>query len=66
MAWSLPSRGVLFGALIIVGLIALSQSQYGAAFESALYVGYGLAVPVMFLIFIIGGIYFSIRHLLRA
>ncbi|MBS3760285.1 hypothetical protein [Halodesulfurarchaeum sp.] len=62
MTWSLPSRGVLFGALIIVGLIVLSQSQYGDAFESLLYVSYGIAIPVLFVVIIIAGIYFSIRH----
>jgi ABC-type transport system involved in cytochrome c biogenesis permease subunit len=66
MTWSLPSRGVLFGGLIIVGLFVLSQSQYGDAFESVLYVSYGSAIPVLFVVVIIPGVYFSIRHLMSA
>jgi ABC-type nickel/cobalt efflux system permease component RcnA len=58
---------VLFGGLIIVGLFVLSQSQYGDAFESVLYVSYGSAIPVLFVvIIIIPGVYFSIRHLMSA
>jgi ABC-type nickel/cobalt efflux system permease component RcnA len=57
---------VLFGGLIIVGLFVLSQSQYGDAFESVLYVSYGSAIPVLFVVIIIAGVYFSIRHLMSA
>ena len=66
MTDSLPSRGVLFGGVLIVGLIVLSQSAYGDAFKSVLYASYGLAIPLIFGIFILAGVYFSVRHLLRA
>lgn len=66
MTYSLPSRGVLFGGLLILGLIVLSQSVYADAFKSVLYASYGLAIPVIFGLFILAGVYFSARHLLGA
>lgn len=66
MTYSLPSRGVLFGGLLVLGLFVLTQSVYGDAVKSVLYASYGLAIPIIFGLFILAGVYFSARHLLRA
>ncbi len=63
---SIPTRGILLVVFVLLGLVVISLSEFATQFETILYTGYGLAVPFMFLLMVIGGIYFGIRHLLTA
>ncbi|MDZ7850009.1 MAG: hypothetical protein U5K70_04070 [Halodesulfurarchaeum sp.] len=60
----LPSRGVSIVLLGLLALVLVSMSGFGPAFENVIYTGYGLAIPFMFGLFVLAGIYFGTKHLL--
>lgn len=62
----LLSRGALIGLLLLVGLVLISLSRFADAFESLLYTSYSIAIPFLFGLMILGGIYFGAKHLLTS
>jgi hypothetical protein len=60
------NRSLLVVLFVVAALILLSLSRFGGAFESILYTGYSLAIPFMFLLMIVGGVYFGAKHLLTS
>ncbi len=66
MTPSLPSRGVLLALLALAVIILIPLTDSGGTIESFMYVGYGIAIPFMFLLVILGGVYFGARHLLSS
>ncbi|MFB6110581.1 MAG: hypothetical protein ABEJ60_06890 [Halodesulfurarchaeum sp.] len=66
MAPSLPSRGVSLVLLVAFGLLALSMTSAGPAMGRVIYRGYMIAIPIVFVAFLLGSLYFGVRHLIRA
>ena len=62
----LPSRSVLIVLLGFLTLVVVSMSGFGPALENIIYTGYGLAIPFMFGLFVLAGIYFGTKHLLSS
>ena len=66
MTSSLFTRGRLVALIALGAVLFISLTDLGGVLQKWLYVGYGLVVPVVFLIMILAGVYFSVRHLLTA
>ncbi|MFB6086400.1 MAG: hypothetical protein ABEJ84_06290 [Halodesulfurarchaeum sp.] len=66
MTVPLPSRDMSIVLLGFGVLVLVSLSRFGGALESIIYTGYGLAIPFVFLLMALGGIYFGARHLLSS
>jgi hypothetical protein len=66
MTPSLFSRGTAVGLLALGAVLIISLTELGALVQKWLLVGYGLAIPVIFALVILSGVYFSVRHLLTA
>ena len=59
-------RWLAVGLLAIAALLGLSMTGNLATLQKLLYVGYGLVVPVMFGLVLLGGAYYGIRHLVTS
>jgi hypothetical protein len=60
------TRRIAVAAALLAVVLAISLTAAGASFQRLLYKGYGLTIPVLFGAFVLGGVYFGVRHLLTA
>jgi hypothetical protein len=60
------NRRIAVAVLLLAVILFISLTATGATLQRMLYVSYGLAVPVMFGLFVLASIYFGVRHLLTA
>lgn len=60
------NRTIAFLLLVLVGLIVGVGTDLADGLGHWLQLGYTVAMPLIFGAFIVGGVYFGVRHLLRS
>ena len=59
-------RWLAVGLLALAALLTLSVTGHVATLQKLLYVGYGFLVPASFVLMIVGGAYYGLRHLVAS
>ena len=59
-------RWLAVGLLALAALLTLSVTGHVATLQKLLYVGYGFLVPATFILVVIAGAYYGLRHLVAS